>query len=192
MSPIPPIGWAARRTFGVPSGNSPAILSRDRATIYLNDHLAGAAFGCELARRICRENEGSEFAPALQELAAEIERDRAELETLQARLEVSRDRVKATGGWIAEKAGRLKPNDGGDDYSPLSRLLEMEGLAGGVQAKLLLWRSLRELAPTDPRLEAGELDLLIARAESQLGRLTEMHARAARLALAGSGTQTSG
>ena len=160
--------------------------------IYLNDHLAGAAFGCELARRVLRENEGTQFAPVLRELVAEIEHDRAELGALRARLGVPRDRLKETGGWLAEKAGRLKPNDGGGGYSPLSRLLETEGLTGGVQAKLLLWRSLRELAPTDARLDAGELDRLVGRAQSQLDRLTELHAQAARLALPGSSSRPSG
>ena len=163
--------------------DTPTILSRDRATIYLNDHLAGAAFGHELARRMLRENHGSEFAPLLRELAKEIEQDRAEAEALRGRLGVPRDRIKATGGWLAEKAGRLKPNDRTPGYSPLSRLIELEGLAGGIQAKLGLWRSLRELATTDGRLEQAELERLIGRAESQLERLAPMHARAARLAL---------
>lgn len=74
-------------------------------------------------------------------------------------------------------------NDGARGYSPLSRLLELEGLAGGIQAKLALWRSLRELATGDPRLDEAELDRLILRAESQLDRLVTTHARAAQRAL---------
>ncbi len=165
---------------------TPTILSRDRLTIYLNDHLAGAAFGRELARRALSENAGTEFEPFLRELAAEIEQDQRETEALRDRLGVPRDRIKATGGWLAEKAGRLKLNDRLRGYSPLSRLLELEALTGGVHAKLSLWRSLRELATADARLEQAELDRLIARAESQLDRLASIHARAARLALEGS------
>ena len=161
----------------------PTILSSDRLTIYLNDHLAGAAFGRELVRRALSENHGTDFAPFLRELAAEIEQDRRSAEALRARLAVPRDRIKATGGWLAEKAGRLKLNDGSRNYSPLSRLLELEALAGGIQAKLSLWRSLRQLAAVDGRLEAAELDHLIARAELQLDRVAMAHARAGRLAL---------
>ena len=164
----------------------PTILSSDRLTIYLNDHLAGAAFGGELVRRALSENHGTDFAPFLRELAAEIEQDRRSAEALRVRLAVPRDRVKATGGWLAEKAGRLKLNDRFRGYSPLSRLLELEALAGGIQAKLSLWRSLRQLAAVDGRLQAAELDDLIARAESQLDRLATTHARAGRLALTSS------
>ena len=41
----------------------PALLSTDLLTIYLNDHLAGATAGVELARRAAGENKGSELDP---------------------------------------------------------------------------------------------------------------------------------
>jgi hypothetical protein len=162
---------------------TPTILSGDRLTIYLNDHLAGAAFGRELALRMLSANAPTEFAPFLRELAVEVKQDRKAAEALRERLGVPRDRLKATGGWLAEKAGRFKLNDSLHGYSPLSRLLEVEALMSGVQAKLSLWRSLRELAAVDVRLDEAELDRLIARAESQLERLASAHSSAARLGL---------
>ena len=36
-------------------------------------------------------------------------------------------------GWVAEKAGRLKLNGSLLTYSPLSRLVELEGLSLGVE-----------------------------------------------------------
>jgi hypothetical protein len=50
--------------------------------IYLNDHLAGARLGVELARRLRSSNrDDPEFGPALADVCAEIEADR---ETLKA------------------------------------------------------------------------------------------------------------
>lgn len=161
----------------------PASLSTDQLTIYLNDHLAGSTFGLELARRTLSANRGNEFASVLAEIAAEIEDDRDELERFLQRLAVPKDRTKLTAGWLAEKVGRLKLNDRLVGYSPLSRLLELEGLSGGVRAKLDLWRALRAIAPEKPQLDQGRLDQLVGRAESQLERLASMHARAAALAL---------
>ena len=164
----------------------PTLLSRDKLTIYLNDHLAGSTFGLELSRRLLAENRGTEFETVLAELAGEIEEDRGELERILDQLAVSRDRAKVTAGWVGEKLGRLKLNGQRVGYSPLSRLLELEGLSGGVHAKLDLWRALREIAPGEPRLEEQQLDGLIGRAESQLERLASLHARAAVLAVGGS------
>ncbi|MGH3152430.1 MAG: hypothetical protein ACRDOB_17125 [Streptosporangiaceae bacterium] len=47
----------------------------------------------------------------------------------------------------------------------------MEGKAAG-------WRTLRTLAGTDTRLDAGRLDELISRASSQAGELEELRVRA--------------
>ena len=72
------------------------------------------------------------------------------------RLDVEPDQIKAGLGWAAEKAGRLKPNGHLLQFSPLSRLVEIEGLITGVSGKLSLWRALLWVAPTESRLdEAG-------------------------------------
>ena len=56
-------------------------------------------------------------------------------------LEIRTDPVKDAGGWLLEKAGRLKLNGQLKGYSPLPRLVELEGLALGVTAKLASgWR----------------------------------------------------
>jgi hypothetical protein len=162
---------------------SPAVLSGDHLTIYLNDHLAGSSFGLELARRCRAENDGNEFAAFLEELITDIEADREELQRLIDRLGRPRDRIKPAIGWLAEKVGRLKPNGRLLGYSPLSRLLELEALGGGVRGKLALWHALRTIAPSEPRLSAEELDRLAKRAEAQLERIAAEQKRAAQLAL---------
>jgi hypothetical protein len=145
--------------------------------IYLNDHLAGSALGVELARRTLRENRGNELGALLVELAPEIEQDRATLVSLMARLGIATSPLKQAAGWAAEKVGRLKPNGQLRGYTPLARVLELEGLAAGIRAKEAMWLSLREVAPGE-----GDFDALAERARSQRERLEPHRLEAARLA----------
>jgi hypothetical protein len=133
---------------------------------YLNDHLLGATAGGELARRAARENEGSELGAFLTVLAADVEEDRETLKTIMAELGVKPDRAKVAAGWTAEKVGRLKPNAQLRGYSPLSPLIELEGLLIGIQGKLAMWRALAEVAE-ELGLDRERLEALVARAERQ-------------------------
>ncbi|EFL27479.1 LOW QUALITY PROTEIN: conserved hypothetical protein, partial [Streptomyces himastatinicus ATCC 53653] len=80
--------------------------------IYLNDHAAGATGGAELARRTAREHRQSAFSGDLEDIAAQIMEDREALLDIMADLRgCPYARYKASvGGWLGEKAGRLKPN----------------------------------------------------------------------------------
>jgi hypothetical protein len=160
-----------------------ALFGSDLLAIYLQDHLAGASFGLELARRSCGANAGTEVGEFLERLVPEIEADRAALESLMARLGVRPDSLKAALAWATEKAGRLKRNGRFVSYSPLSRVIELEGLIGGVTGKLALWRALRAVADGDERLDAEQLERLIGRAESQIADLFRHQRAAAELAL---------
>jgi hypothetical protein len=133
---------------------------------YLNDHLAGATAGVELVRRAAGENEGSELGAFLAQLTTEIEADREALETIMDELGVKPDRAKIAAGWTVEKLGRLKPNAQLRGYSPLSPLVELEGLATGIHGKLSLWRALSEIADA-LALGRPRLQELATRAESQ-------------------------
>jgi hypothetical protein len=155
-------------------------MSQSLLPIYLNDHLAGATVGVELASRASRSNRGSaEFGEPLARICEEIEADKASLEAVMAALGVSRDRVKPLGAWVAEKLGRLKLNGRLRGYSPLSRVLELEGLYLGISGKLRLWSLLGERA--DERLEEFDLPRLAARAERQRGEVETLQSAAARL-----------
>jgi len=137
---------------------------------YLNDHFAGSMTGVELARRSRDANDGSELGVLLGRLSAEIEEDRATLESVMDRVGAGRDRVKIAAAWVGEKAGRLKPNGQLIGYSPLSRVVELEGLSAGIEAKRLLWTALEQL--TDPRLagfDFGQLAERAARQRTELG-----------------------
>jgi hypothetical protein len=151
--------------------------------IYLQDHLAGATGGVELARRSAKSNRGTTFGDALSKLADEIETDRHALETIMDDLGFEADRAKNLAFWAAEKAGRLKLNGRLTGYSPLSRLVELEGLLSGISGKRSLWTALRTIADDEPRLDPGALDRLIQRAKEQVSSIEGLRDRAAREAL---------
>jgi hypothetical protein len=151
--------------------------------IYLNDHYAGSTAGVELAKRAANNSrDNAEFGPALAALAREIDEDRDSLKRIMDRLDVSEDRIKASIFWLGEKVGRLKPNGELLQFSPLSRVVELEGLITGVSGKLSLWRTLLELAERDDRLDDGELEVLAGRAEDQLLRLHALRGAAGLIA----------
>jgi hypothetical protein len=154
------------------------LIVADLLAIYLNDHLAGATGGLELAKRAAGSNRGSEVGEFLRRLREEIEEDRASLIEAMRRLDVGRDRAKVAAGWAAEKAGRLKLNGRLVGYSPLSRVVELEVLALGVGAKLSCWRALAELG--DARLHDVGLPALIERAERQRDELERFRLASAR------------
>ena len=117
--------------------------------IYLNDHLAGATAGRELGRRAARSNRDSSHGSFLADLADQIDVDRGSLLEIMRVLNVRLDRIKVLGGWGAEKLARLKFNGQLRGYSPPSRIVELEALSLGVRGKLVLWRTLRELDPSE-------------------------------------------
>jgi hypothetical protein len=152
--------------------------------IYLQDHLAGSTAGLELARRTRGANDGTEYGAPLAKIADEIAADRRQLEGIMQDLGFGGDRLKNTGAWVLEKAGRLKLNGELKGYSPLSRVVELEGLLTGITGKWGLWVALLEIAPTEPRLDAALLERLKGRAEEQRETVEQLRERAAKEAFA--------
>ena len=153
--------------------------AQDPLAIYLNDHLAGATGGLELARRVAGAGQAPAPPAELRQFAQEVAEDRDALLRIMGTLGLPVRSYKVWAGWAGEKAGRLKPNGHLTTRSPLSNLEELELLRLGVEGKAAGWRTLRALADRDRRLEAGQLDELIARARRQAGFLEESRIRAA-------------
>jgi hypothetical protein len=154
-----------------------------RLDVYLNDHLAGAMVGAELSRRAAENNRGTTLGDFLARLHREIVEDRQTLQRVMTALGVERSALKPAAAWVLEKAGRLKLNGQIRGYSPLSRLVELEGLETGVSGKRALWQALSSSFDGDPRLAQFNLDGLIARAEDQLEGIGEQRLFAALEAL---------
>jgi hypothetical protein len=146
--------------------------------VYLNDHLAGATFGAELASRIAKGHRHLDDGEVLERFVQELVEDRASLMEMMAALDVPVRRYKVLLGWVAEKTGRFKPNGRLLERSPLSSLLEFEMMRLGVEGKAAGWRTLQTLAERDDRLDRARLDGLLARAERQTEMLEEFRVRA--------------
>jgi hypothetical protein len=147
---------------------------------YLNDHLAGATVGRALSQRAADENRGTPVGSHLEKLHAEIVEDRQALMDVMGALDVGEDHLKTVAARIGERIGRLKPNGNLVSYSPLSRVVVLEGLAVGIHAKGALWRSLSLL--DDPRLAAFDFEALYQRAQRQREEIEGYRADAARIA----------
>jgi hypothetical protein len=145
--------------------------------IYLNDHLAGATGGVQLVRRTARNHRGHPSGAALARLAREVAEDRKALLGLMRALGVPRRGYKVVAGWLGERAGRLKANGRLRERSPLSSVVELEGIRLGIEGKAAVWRSLRLLAG-DYRIDPERLDELLRRADAQIDEVEALRLRA--------------
>ena len=161
------------------------MTAEKRLRIYLNDHSAGSLTGYELAKRCLASNEGTELGDYLRTFVAQLEDERADLKRLMESLGFPEDKFKEGMGWMAEKAGRLKLNGQIRGYSPLSRVIELEGLVIGVTGKRSLWRSVKEYGTTDPRVGVIDVDRLEQQAQAQLEELEKHRLGAAEKAFLG-------
>ena len=157
-------------------------MAADLLAIYLRDHHAGATAALEVAKRSRRSNREGELSAFLDRFVSEVEEDRHELERMMGSLGVRPSRGKDTAALVAAKAGRLKLNGRLQGYSPLSRVVELEGLVMGVTGKLALWRTLDACARLDDSWRPV-LERLHERGEAQRAELEQHRAAAARLAL---------
>lgn len=147
--------------------------------VYLRDHRAGAEAGLALTARCRRANQGTSLNEVLVDIEREISEDRDALVGIMQRLDVDESQVKKIAARAAEMIARVKSNGYVRRYSPSSRVLELEGLMAGIDAKRNLWYSLRSAVPTHTRLDGEALDQLIERATAQRDRLAVEHRRAA-------------
>jgi hypothetical protein len=159
--------------------------ARDRTAlrIYLSDHRADAAIGLARARNSAHRNRGTAFGNALDAIADQLETDVQSLDRVIEELAVHESAWKRAVGAFAERVGRLKPNGHLLSPAPLSRVLEIELLMAGIDAKRSLWRSLQVSWGADVR--SVDLDELVQRAGDQRALLRELHPEAARAAFLG-------
>lgn len=83
-------------------------MAHEAMDAYLNDHLAGATLGTELAAQIRDRSDGTPLSSVIASIAREIEEDRQTLVDLMERMDTLQSPVKQATGWLAEKASRLK------------------------------------------------------------------------------------
>ena len=157
------------------------MASDEALAAYLNDHLAGAAAGIELAEKLLDNNQGTELGQVMATLHADISEDRDALKELMRHLDLDRHPVKEAAGWMLEKVSRLRLNPAMTGSAELTRMQEAEALSLGIEGKLSMWLALKEAAATDRRLAVTDYDHLIERARGQR-RALEPHRLAAAVA----------
>jgi hypothetical protein len=135
--------------------------------IYMNDQLTSGILWREVAQRSQRNNDGTELGEALGRVSTGIAEDVETFQRIMHRLGIRINPVKIGFAVVAERLGRLKFNGRLRTYSTLSRFVELEFLAMGIDGKKLLWMTLRDLAGLAARLPDVNFDDLIKRAEHQ-------------------------
>lgn len=155
-------------------------MHKRRLATYLNDRHAILVAGTELAGRAAASNEHQHYGPPLRTIADGLTEDKALLRSIMAAHDVSPDRVKSSFAWAGEKLGRLKPNDQLSGYSPLSRVVELDGLTAVITVLASTWAALPAVIET----HGPELDHAEKRARASLDQLASLRPDALREALA--------
>ena len=144
----------------------------DRALdIYLNDHLAGATMGQDLADRLASRTEGTPFGSEMATIAREITEDKETLENLMEAVGTTRNPVKQGLAWISEKASRLPLSGAGSGDSDMGTFLSLETLSLGVEGKIGLWQALDEVADRYPAFADTDFGSLTERGQRQRAAL---------------------
>ncbi|WP_421733719.1 hypothetical protein [Cellulomonas sp.] len=154
---------------------TPPRVDRRLLTIYLSDHVAGATGAISRSRRMARAYGETPLGGPIGGFADELERERAVLLGLAEGLGVRLSRWKSVGAAVGERLGRVKPNGRLTSASPLSALLELELLRGGVNAKRGLWDSLASWSDA-LGLERGRFEELDRRGVAQIELLERLAA----------------
>jgi hypothetical protein len=151
--------------------------------LYLNDHLAGATLGTDLAQHIKERHAGTPLGDAMKTIADEVEEDRRTLLDLMERMGTQPNPVKQAVGWLTEKASRVKFSGVFSGEQDHGAFMALESLTLGVEGKAHLWKALKEVADEYPSLATTKLDELIERAETQKATLESLRLAAGRKAL---------
>jgi hypothetical protein len=149
--------------------------------VYLNDHLAGARFGSDLAHRLARRMGGA----VMHDLAAEIEADRETLQQLMNRLGTTRNPVKEAVTWTGEKLSHVKLSGLTAGSEEFGLFMALETLSLGIEGKQALWVALAEVHDRYPALGEFDLEALRERAGAQRSAVEAERAAAARRAFNG-------
>jgi hypothetical protein len=155
-------------------------VSQESLSIYLQDHLAGAAVAVEILEALRDEHSG-EVGDLARALLVEVEEDRATLEALAERAGPGSSVLKETTAWLGAKLARFKL--GRAVAADLGTLEALETLALGILGKCALWDALKMVDSVKRHLDDVELDVLAGRARDQHARVEAQRLIAARQAL---------
>jgi len=150
----------------------------DALSAYLNDHIAGAAAGIQLAKRISTGTKDAELSALLDRFAKEFQEDYDTVERIMISKEITRDRAKQGIALAGEWLARLK------HVAPILRsgsetlvaLEDLELLSLGIEGRTMLLRGLQRISASIP-LEGVDLATLEERARRQREELEPFRLR---------------
>lgn len=151
----------------------------DYLRIYLTDHRAGQAAIVRVAWRFARSNRSTPWGAELNDLAHDIADDAAVLDSVAEACDLDGGAAKRLLALAGERMGRLKLNGHFLSYSPLSRVLEAEGLIAALALTEQMWGTLDRMRDQHPPLVGFDFVALADRATAQVGRLRPVHRWAA-------------
>jgi hypothetical protein len=128
---------------------------------YLDDHAALLLAAVNATDRMRASPRHADRADLLREVASSLRDDRAVVVALLGAAGGSPSRVKGAGAWLAERAGRLKPNGSLTSSTALTPLVELEGLGAMLEWDRAMWRALERAGGPG----AGEAPARAERAE---------------------------
>ena len=156
-------------------------MSASALHIYMDDHFAMITGELELVQRVARENESTELGRFLREYGDSLSKQRDVLSTIMQGEGKEASPLRQAMTWLAEKVGRLKPNDAFSEYTDLARVLELEMLISGAQLRLLLWETLDWVTP-ESQDQASQITRIKKVSVKSLASLREFHEYAKRTA----------
>jgi hypothetical protein len=148
---------------------------------YLNDHIAGATAGTNLAKIAAEEHQTDEHGPFFSEIYAAVEKDFGILKDLAAALGVEESAGKGALAEIGSKMMAPKFTAGEDDA--LNAFITLETLSIGVEGKVCMWKALKTVESEYAGFENFDIDDLLARAEEQRGKIEAQRQKIAPQAL---------
>lgn len=148
---------------------------------YLNDHIAGATAGTNLAKMASEEHQTDEHGPFFSEIYAEIQADYETLQELATALGVDLSASKTALAEVGSKMMGPKFTAGDDDE--LNAFVTLETLSIGVEGKVCMWKALKTVEGDYEAFKQFDIDELLGRAESQREKLETQRQKLAPQAL---------
>jgi hypothetical protein len=155
-------------------------------TTYLNDHLAGSVAAVDLVDRLIKNDDMADARDTLVRVRADISADQEMLSDLLKRAGGEESALRHLGGWLADKASRLKLLLDDPVSGRFERLEAFEILALGILGKRSLWHALSAAQPQIAGLRGVDFPRLVTRADEQYTKIEALRLDAARRALSDS------
>ncbi|KUG61732.1 hypothetical protein AVL61_02180 [Kocuria rosea subsp. polaris] len=163
-----------------PDGAAGAEVRSDKLEAYMLGHYMGALSGVRLFDEAATTWAGTPYEERFTAFVGEIKNDIGHLEAMLDRLGSGRRGLAKGLGTVTGIASRLNPLSRIRERAGIAAHGELEMLQSLVVAKRSMWVTLLQLAPAEPRLDAGELTKLEADAADQYDRLRAIAEETAR------------